>query len=85
MIEGLSCTCAMPLAWHPAQPDTSERQRLMREAALLLGALNQMESAHDLESGTTEGRRLERIEAKLDLALNLLARTLEPGSPPPPP
>ena len=84
MIEGLSCTCAMPLAWHPAQPDTSERQRLMREAALLLGALNQMESAHDLESGTTEGRRLERIEAKLDLALNLLARTLEPGSPPPP-
>ena len=84
MTDGLSCTCAMPLAWHPALADASERRRLMHEAALLLGALNQMECTHDLENGSAEGRRLERIEAKLDLALNLLARTLEPGYAAPP-
>jgi hypothetical protein len=72
----------MPLAWHPASLDENARQSLMREAALLLNALNQMESSHDLEGGGAENRRLERLEAKLDLALHLLARTLEPGPAP---
>jgi hypothetical protein len=82
MTEGLSCTSAMPLAWHPASLDENARQRLLHEAALLLAALNQMESSHDLENGSAENRRLERLEAKLDLALHLLARALEPGPAP---
>lgn len=82
MTEGLSCTCHMPLAWRPASLSEGERLGLMREAALLLAALNQMESAHELDSGSPENRRLERLEAKLDLALHLLARTLEPVSAP---
>ena len=83
MTDGLSCTCAMPLAWHPADLDERARQRLLREAALLLAALNQMEGTHEMEGGGTDNRRMERLEAKLDLALHLLARTLEPGAAPP--
>lgn len=82
MTEGLSCTCMMSLIWRPASFDEHARQGMMHEAALLLAALNQMESAHDLESGGPENRRLERVEAKLDLALHLLSRALEPGQPP---
>jgi len=69
----------MPLAWHPASLDENARRSLMREATHLLAALNQMENSHELEVGGPENRRLERLEAKLDLALHLLARTLEPG------
>jgi hypothetical protein len=72
----------MPLSWHPVSLDENARQSLMREAAQLLTALNQMESSHELDSGGPENRRLERLEAKLDLALHLLARTLEPGPAP---
>jgi len=79
MTDGLSCSYPMPLAWHPVSLDADACQSLMREAALLLSALNQMESSHELEGGGSENRRLERVEAKLDLALHLLARTLEPG------
>ncbi len=82
MTDGLSCTCRMSLLWRPASYDEHTRQGLMHEAALLLNALNQMEGAHDLEAGGPENRRLERVEAKLDLALHLLARALEPGQPP---
>jgi len=82
MTDGLSCTSPMPLAWHPVHLDENTRQSLLREATLLLIALNQMESTHEQDSGGTENRRLERLEAKLDLALHLLARALEPGPPP---
>lgn len=82
MNEGLLCECRMPLAWRESQPEPARRQAMMREAALLLAAMNQMESSHEMESGTGENRRLDRLEAKLDLALHLLARALEPNSPP---
>lgn len=82
MTDGLSCSGDMPLAWRPANLDEPARQRMMREAALLLAALNQMEGSHELESSGPENRRLDRIEAKLDLTLHLLARTLEPGQGP---
>jgi hypothetical protein len=72
----------MPLAWHPASLDTRALEGMLREAALLLTALNQMEGSHELDSPGTENRRLERVEAKLDLALHLLARALEPGPAP---
>jgi hypothetical protein len=82
MSDGLICECRMPLVWREARLDEHERQAMMREAALLLTAVNQMESSHELESGGGENRRLDRLEAKLDLALHLLARALEPATPP---
>ncbi len=72
----------MPLAWHAVQLDQNALNGRIREAALMLIALNQMESTHELETGGPENRRLDRIEAKLDLTLRLLARTLEPAAPP---
>jgi hypothetical protein len=80
MSEGLLCECRMPLVWHEATPDEAERQSMMREAALLLTAINQMEGGHETEAGA-DNRRLDRLEAKLDLALHLLARALEPNAP----
>lgn len=81
MNDGLLCECRMPLVWREAKQEEAERQAMMREAALLLAAVNQMESSHEMESGTGENRRLDRLEAKLDLALHLLARALEPTAP----
>lgn len=82
MTDGLLCESRMPLVWREARPEDDERQAMMREAALLLAAVNQMESSHEMDSGGGETRRLDRLEAKLDLALHLLARTLEPNPPP---
>lgn len=82
MTDGLSCSGNMPLAWRASDLDEPARQGMMREAALLLAALNLMEGSHELESGGPENRRLDRLEAKLDLVLYLLAHTLEPGPPP---
>jgi hypothetical protein len=78
----------MPLAWQATALEPAAHQRQMRdtqirEAALLLSALNQMEGMHELESSGPENRRLDRIEAKLDLTLHLLARTLQTGDTPP--
>jgi len=88
MSDGLSCECHMPLAWHAVALEPDARQGQMRatqirEAALMLTALNQMEGMHELEASGPENRRLDRIEAKLDLTLHLLARTLETGETPP--
>jgi hypothetical protein len=76
--SSLWCECNMPFVWHPA-PLQSNAAALEREALLQLVAINQMESSHDIESSGTDHRRMERLEAKLDLTLYLLARTLEPG------
>lgn len=82
MTEGLLCQCTMPLSWKESAPDAATRKAMLGEAALVLAAINQMEGGNDVESGP-ENRRLERLEAKLDLALHLLARSLEPQAPPP--
>lgn len=79
MPEGLTCALRMPLDWQAVQLDPHTRQSRIVEAALLLNALNQMESSHEMDAGGAENRRLDRIEAKLDLALFLLARRLENG------
>jgi len=81
MSDGLSCECRMPLLWQAATFDPAAGQSLIHQAAVLLSALNQIESMHEQEAGSPENRRLDRIEAKLDLTLLLLARTLENGSP----
>jgi len=80
MTDGLLCESRMPLAWSEASPEDPERQAMMREATLLLTAINQMEGGHETEPGT-DNRRLDRLEAKLDLALHLLARALEATAP----
>lgn len=80
MTDSLLCECRMPLVWREARPDEESRQAMMREAALLLTAINQMEGGHEIEPGP-ENRRLDRLEAKLDLALHLLGRALEPDAP----
>lgn len=77
--QGLWCECPLPLKWSILDTSATPVSSLEREALLLLTAVNQMEALHELEAGGTEHRRLERVEAKLDLALYLLARTLEPG------
>lgn len=82
MNDGLLCQCTMPLSWREAAPDASERRAMLGEAALVLAAINQMEGGHEIESAP-ENRRLERLEAKLDLTLHLLAKVLEPAPPPP--
>jgi D-ribulokinase len=69
MPEGLAC--ALPHAADLAGSAHLIRNTppSLREAALLLTALNQIESSHEAEAGSPENRRLDRIEAKLDLTL----------------
>ena len=79
MSDGLVCECPMALDWQPGPLEDATRKAVMREAVLLLAALNQSEGMHEIEGGGVENRRMERLEAKLDLALHLLARALEPA------
>lgn len=82
----LQCECRVPFAWRALaaeMPDAATHAETLREATLLLTAINQMEAGHESESGDAGQKRLERLEAKLDLALHLLARALLPAEPPP--
>ena len=75
----LWCDCEVPFSCIlQAEPVDTHAQML------LLQAINQIESAHETEPVNADSRRLERLEAKLDLTLFLLARTLEPSPPGPP-
>ena len=74
----LFCELRAPCSWSPDSEDALARQSQFREAALILNAVNHMEGLRELEAGWSENRRLDRIEAKLDLVLYLLARGL-PG------
>lgn len=76
MTEGLWCHCSIPLGWKPAGDDTLQLARQVHEASLLLVAVNQMEAMRDMDITHQENRAMDRLEAKLDLALHLLARTL---------
>jgi len=79
--EGLCCEMRVPLVWHALEADAEARPLMTRQATLLLEAINQVEGGHDSDSAP-ENRRLDRLEAKLDLALHLLARALEPAAAP---
>lgn len=74
----LSVEISLPMRWQvlDAPLDTS----LAQGNRLLLHTLNAMESSHP---DTTSDRLLERIEAKLDLTLHWLARSLHANSPMP--
>lgn len=78
MTDGLQWEGPMPLTWHDGEPNPAQRQVMLREAALLLAAVNQLEAGRETDATSPDNRRLDRLEAKLDLALHLLARVLEP-------
>lgn len=78
MTEGLQWEGPMPLTWQVAEPGPAQTQVMLREAALLLAAINQLEAGREADGTGPDTRRLDRLEAKLDLALHLLARVLEP-------
>ena len=77
----LYCELHAALLWRETRPEPATLDAVLREAALLLTAINQMEATHEAEPAAAEQRRLERLEAKLDLALHLLARALQPATP----
>ncbi len=79
MMAELFCELRLPCVWQPRAGDALARLAMEREAALVLNAINHMEGQRELEASGAENRRLERIEAKLDLVLYLLARS-QPGS-----
>jgi hypothetical protein len=85
MPDGLWCECSIPLTWREDAADAPTQERRLHEATLVLHAFNQMEAVPDLglgeAGGAAEAKRIERVEAKLDLALYLLARVLEPAPP----
>jgi hypothetical protein len=54
---------------------------VMQQACYLLTALNQIESPSEPALSSPDNRRLDRIEAKLDLTLHLLSRLLQPLEP----
>lgn len=84
----LFCLCTLPLAW-PARaelndPGDTEIAAHLRQALLVLNACNHLDAQREAELAAGEQRKLERLEAKLDLALHLLARALHPQRPPAP-
>jgi hypothetical protein len=76
--EGLSCVLPSPLVWYPIRLSAAARVAVMQQACYLLTALNQIESPSEPALSSPDNRRLDRIEAKLDLTLHLLSRLLQP-------
>ncbi|MBS4096578.1 MAG: PilZ domain-containing protein [Sulfuricella sp.] len=77
----------LPLAWHAAEPPGEETlQGWMFTNAVLLRALATMDAQpteRDVDPNGDADRKLERLEAKLDLALNLLAQLIARDAPKP--
>jgi hypothetical protein len=80
MTDGVEFEYLMPFSWRPGGEADMAHGPLMAEALLVLNAINHMESqpesSHGEPAAGGDNARLSRVEAKLDLALNLLARTL---------
>lgn len=73
----------LPFAWQPARPDAAETETLWQEAQLLLRVIQGLDSPppRDADREAALNRGLERLEAKLDLVLHLMAR--DPRAAPP--
>ena len=84
---GVSYQAEMPLAWQPGPlPADTVLQEWMHTNVVLLHALATMEAQapeRENEHGNDMERKLERVEVKLDLALDLLSRLLTQHSPKP--
>lgn len=87
-IEGVYFQAELPLAWHATEALAVEAiQEWMHSNAVLLRALATMEAPageRDIESTAENDKRLERLEAKLDLTLDLLAKLMARDTPKPP-
>lgn len=80
----LQVRLALPCAWQRQELDDAATDALWHEARLIL-TLAQHEAASPPRDGERDGqleRGLGRLEAKLDLAMHLLVRTLRAGTPP---
>jgi hypothetical protein len=85
--SGVTYEGNLPLSWEPLTGVApAEAADWMHSDAVLLHALSTMEAAVSDPEGELAGARgkaLERVEAKLDLALDLLAKLLFKSSPRP--
>jgi len=77
----------MPVAWQAgAPPSAATLLEWMHTDTVVLRALTNMESppsSRDTESGDEVEKKLDRVEAKLDLALNMLFTLLAQHTPKP--
>jgi hypothetical protein len=85
--KGVSYQAEMPVSWQAGPPPSATvLQEWMHTNVVVLHALASMESQppeYEKEFGNDMERRLERVEVKLDLALDLLSRLLAQHSPKP--
>ncbi len=82
---GVSYQAEIPLGWQAAPPpQAAVLQEWMHTNAVLLHAFATMEGQPP-ERDSESGSEIERIEVKLDLVLNLLARLLAQHAPRPEP
>lgn len=86
-LSGVSFQAEMPLGWEAVSlPAGNVLHEWMHANVALLHALSTMETQapeYENESGSDVDRRLDRVEAKLDLMLNLLSRVLARSAPQP--
>lgn len=85
--SGVSYQAEMPLGWQSGPlPAATVLNEWMHTNVVLLHALATMETqapARENESGNDVERKLERVEVKLDLTLNLLSKLLAQHIPQP--
>jgi Atypical PilZ domain, cyclic di-GMP receptor len=81
--EMLRVAASLPLGWERRDFTAAEPDALWHGSLLTLRVANLMESAPGREGESERGP--ERMEAKLDLALYLLAKALQAQHPPPEP
>lgn len=76
MTESLRIDLELPFAWQPAPPDPAASAALWQEALLLLRVIHSLDSPPVREADRDAARNpgWDRLEAKLDLVLHLLAR-----------
>ena len=87
MISGVYYQSEMPVSWQTgAPPSASILHEWMHTDTVVLHALASVESqpsAYETEFGNDVEKKLDRVEAKLDLALNLLSNLLAQHTPKP--
>jgi hypothetical protein len=81
--EMLKVDAALPMSWAQHDFTDTETESLWHGSLLTLRVANLMEAVPGRESESERGS--ERLEAKLDLSLYLLAQALSGGRRPPPP
>lgn len=91
MRDGISFQADLPLEWRPlGDAERGAAEIWMHANVVLLRALSTIEAQpsvtdYESEPGSPTGRVLERLEAKVDLALTLLGRLLGQEQPAPRP